>query len=433
MSNLALISGSIVRPGDDEYAAASTVYGGVGEPALIVRVDSVDDVVAAVGYARDESLQLSVRSGGHSGSGHSTHTGGLVIDLRALRSIDVEGTTVRVGGGATWGEIAAALEPHGLALTSGDTLSVGVGGLTLGGGFGWMVRGYGLALDSLVAAEVVLASGEVVAASRTENPDLFWALRGGGGNYGVVTSFVFDAHPVAGVVFGSITYPREQLGETLRLYRDTMRGAPERLNATFLAFPDFGPDGPPGVQVVVCWEGTDEGAARAAYEPLLAGSTSHDIGVRAYKDALDEAHPPEGVVFANDNGFVANLTDAVIDDLVTAYRAIGAGVLMLRSLGGAFARVAPEATAFAHRDAEVLVITAGFINPAEEAEGKARFRRAWAGFAPHTAGTYGNFLEIADDASVARMYPPTTLERLRSLKRQYDPANLFRLNQNVAP
>ncbi|CAN5383179.1 FAD-binding oxidoreductase [soil metagenome] len=428
------ITGTVLRPGDGAYAEAASVYAGTGTPTLIVRPRSAQDVAHAIGYARAESLVVSIRSGGHSGLAHSTNDGGLVIDLRDLSVIAVDGTRVSIGGGATWGAIAAALRDHGLALSSGDTLSVGVGGLTLGGGFGWLVRQYGLAIDSLVGAEVVTAAGEILDASETDSPELFWAIRGGGGNFGVVTRFDFEAHPLEGVVFGTITYPADDLEPVLRRWRNVMREAPEALNSTFLALPSFGPDVPPSAQVLVCFSGTDEAAALAVYEPLLVGSTSHDILARPYTEVLDEAHPPEGVLFENNNALARVLDDDTIAGLVRGYSAIGSGVLMIRSLGGAFGRVGSDATAFAHRDAEALVITAGFIPPEEEGQGRARFRRAWDGeFAPHLHGAYGNFLGTDDVATVERICLPATLQRLRSVKAQYDPENVFARNQNVPP
>lgn len=430
------MSGEVVLPGDDDYEAASAVNYSTGAPAVIVRAQSVRDVAQAVRYAASEGLVLSVRGGGHSGSGFGTNIDGLVIDLSALDSIEVlDGGLVRVDGGARWGAIAAALQPHNLALTSGDTTSVGVGGLTLGGGVGWMVRQYGLALDSLVAAEVVTASGDVVTASEHENSELFWALRGGGGNFGAVTSFTFQAHPLDGIVAGSIMLSADDLAPTLKAWRDAMRAAPEELNTTFLAMPAFGPEMPAATQILVVYAGSDESAASAAIEPLLRlpGVLSSEFAPKAYVDILEEAHPPEGVRIVDNNSFVADFSDEAIDKLTSVYAEIGGAVLMIRSLVGAFNRVPEDATAFGFRDSEVLLICAAFIPPDSPNEAVDRIRSLWKTLAPHTQGTYGNFASTVGDESTPHMYSQATLARLAQIKYTWDPGNLFSENHNILP
>jgi FAD/FMN-containing dehydrogenase len=450
-------SGTLIEPGAAEYDAACVVYSAVGAPAVVVRPANTADVVEAVTYAREHDLVLSVRSGGHSAAAHSTNTGGLVIDLRDMNSVEVlDGTLdpalavptalqpvpdaadtplVRIGGGAVWGDIALALQPHGLALTSGDTVSVGVGGLTLGGGIGWMVRQHGLALDSLVSAEIVTAAGDIVHASADNEPELFWAIRGGGGNFGVVTSFTFQPHRLGGVVAGPIMYGPENIAGLLAGWRDAMRAAPEELNSTFLALPAFGEEMPAGVQILVCYAGADEEAAQAAIYPFmeLGGVIAHDIRPKAYADVLEEAHPPPGVTIVNDNGLARELDDDLITTLAAAYRGMGAAALMIRSLGGAFSRVPSDATAFAHRDSEALIIAVTFMDPDTAAEGTANFDRLWATVAPLMVGSYGNFQARVDEKTIASMYPPATRERLIAAKRKYDPHNLFNQNHNVAP
>ena len=256
-------AGSILLPDSEEYPAAATAYGVLGSPALVARPSSAADVAAAIGYARAQGLPLSVRSGGH--TLFSTNNGGMVLDLAHISDVEVLGDgLVRVGGGAVWGDVARALQPYGLAISSGDTYSVGVGGLTLGGGIGWMVRQQGLALDNLREAEVVLPSGAVVTASDTSEPELFWALRGGGGNFGVVTRFTFQAHPLPGVVAGAINVDPERLADTLRGWRDVMRQSPEELNSTVIAMPAFGPEMPAVTQMLVCFGGNDVDEAMRA-------------------------------------------------------------------------------------------------------------------------------------------------------------------------
>ncbi len=429
--------GEIIAPGSPEYEVARNTVYGRGEPLLVVRPLSAGDVALAVRYAVENDLVLSVRSGGHSSSGYGTNSGGLVIDLSGMRAIEVlDGGRVRIQGGALWGDIATALQPHGLALTSGDTLSVGVGGLTLGGGVGWLVRLHGLALDSLVEAEVVTADGETVTASELVHPDLFWALRGGGGNFGVVTAFPFQAHALDGGIGGAIQCDLSSLESTIRGWRNAMRSADDRLSTTLLAMPDFGPEMPASVQVLVCWAGTDSAEAEAAIAPLLAlpGAQGHTIEQKPYVAMLDEAHPPEGpITIVDNNSFSPRFDDEQVAALVEAHAGFGAAVLMLRSLGGAFGRVAQDATAFAFRDSEVLLISAAFLPadaPSAEAE---RIRRVWASLPGTVSGKYGNFTSMTDNSAVDDFYPRATLDRLRSVKRQWDPRNIFRLNQNVVP
>jgi FAD/FMN-containing dehydrogenase len=299
-----------------------------------------------------------------------------------------------------------------------------------------MVREHGLAIDSLVEAEVVLPSGEIVTASAEAHPDLFWAIRGGGGNFGVVTTFTFQAHPLDGVVFGTLDFDPAQIGPVLRGWRDVMRSAPETFESTFLAMPAMGPGMDPALQLIVLHPGRD----LAAPEPVLAqlralpGYKSEDIAAKEYAETLDEAHPFEGEppTIVGSNGFVADFGDDVVDVVLSSHTALG-GVLMVRYLRGAYNRVAADATAWAHRDAEVLVMGVAFLPPKAPQEMIDGVLAAWAPVLANTSGTYGNFVQRAGDEITALMYPPTTLERLREVKRTYDPQNLLRRNHNVAP
>jgi len=429
----------VLLPGDDAYLDAATVAKGPGSPVVVVRPTGAEDVAAAVGFARDHGLDLSVRSGGHDSLGRSTNDGGVVIDLRPLDAIEVDGDVVTIGGGATWGAVAEALTPHGLALSSGDTRSVGVGGLTLGGGVGWFVRLWGLAIDSLIGAEVVLADGRIVQTSATEEPDLFWALRGGGGNFGVVTRFTFRAHPLpSGVVSGSIEVDPAQLGAVFRGWRDVLRAAPEELSTTYLGMPSFAEGMPATSQITFVWAGDDVAAATAAIAPLLEfpSVTGHTIERMPYADVLVAEQPDAEQVeapalrFIDENGFAAAFDDELIDELVSVRDEIG-GVLMVRLLGGAFGRVASDATAWAYRDTEAWIFSVAFL-PEEIADAQEpRLRAAWRRLDPWLAGFYGNFSSLADP--VESMYPPATLARLRAIKRRYDPDNLFRRTHNIRP
>jgi FAD/FMN-containing dehydrogenase len=436
------IAGPVLTPGADDYLDAATVAKGPGSPAAVVKPADAADVAAAVAFARDQGLVLSVRSGGHDSLGRSTNDGGLVIDLRSIADIAVDGDLVTIGGGARWGDVAAALAPHGLALSSGDTKTVGVGGLTLGGGVGWFVRLWGLAIDSLVSAEVVLADGRVVTASETSEPDLFWALRGGGGNFGVVTHFTFRAHPLPdGVVSGTIDVaPDTDLVSVFTAWRDALRVAPEQLTTTYMGMPSFGPEMPASSQIVFVWAGGDVDEAAAAIAPLLQipGVTGHTIAAMPYADVLMEEQPDAAEVDApaiamvDDNGFAARFDDDLIAELAAVKRELGDTVLMVRLLGGAYGRVDPEATAWGYRDTEAWIISVAFYPEGEIFDAQApRARALWSRLDPWLAGMYGNFSSLTDP--VERMYAPATLARLRAIKAAYDPANLFHRTHNIRP
>jgi FAD/FMN-containing dehydrogenase len=262
--------GDIIEPGGAEYESASRSVLAAGSPAYVLRPKSVGDVQAGVRFAAGAGLLLSVRGGGHGFPGFGTNDGGAVIDLGKLANVEIidkERHLVRIGGGATWGQVAAALAPHGLAISSGDTKSVGVGGLTLTGGIGWKVRKYGLALDNVVAAEVVTANAEVVPASAEENPELFWAIRGGGGNFGTVTAFEFVAHPTTDVFYGKIAFPASEAATVLQGWADYLRSAPEELTAVVDFANPFagGPEAP--VEIHVAFDGDDPVLAARAIDP----------------------------------------------------------------------------------------------------------------------------------------------------------------------
>ena len=433
------IEGSVLLPSDGEYAVAATTYAGTGEPSVVVRPSGAADVTAAIGYAVANELVLSVKSGGHSGVGFGTNTGGVVIDMSSLKSVEVldaAARTVRIGSGATWGEVADALREPGLAITSGDTLSVGVGGLAQGGGLGWMVRKYGLAIDNLIGAEIVTADGQVRRVSAEENQDLFWAIRGGAGNVGVVTTFDFTAAPVRNVIAGTIQYQRDDLQGLLRGWRDAMRSAPEELTTAFLIFPAFGPEIPPGAAAFVCYADDDEQAGMAAIEPLLRIGTvkEHDVASKPYGDILEEAHPPPGLKIAAKNTYLPEVTDELITAVDAQFGETGAGVVFLRSLGGAMNRVAADATAFAHRDSEGLVV-AGMFMPADtpDADADLIVEKAWGPLAALGRGAYPGFTSTNTERDIADIFPAATHTRLAEIKREYDPANLFNQNHNVKP
>ncbi|QNO36981.1 FAD-binding oxidoreductase [Protaetiibacter sp. SSC-01] len=423
----------ILLPGDAAYEDVRPVYFGAGDPAAIVRPTTPEQVADALRLAREHGLPVSVRSGGH-GAKAFPNPDGLVIDMRAFDSIEVhDDGTVRVGTGATWGEVATALAPHGLVITSGDTRDVGVGGLALGGGMGWLVRAVGLTIDILEAADIVLPDGRYVTASADSEPELFWALRGGGGNFGVATHFTFRATRLPAVVGGHISLALDDLAGALRAWRDAMREAPDELSATFLALPAMGPDVPPSAQLIVCYAGDDEAAALAAIAPLLAlpGVTGSDISRRPYSDLVEEAMSPPPVTMVGGHG-LADFDDDVIADYTAAVRSFEAPtVASVRYLGGAFARVDPDATAFAVRDREVMLFRVVMLPPDAAPELVEAAAAPWEPMRARITSTYGNFVEKGDPSVLPLIYPPATLERLRAVKRRYDPENLLARNHNI--
>lgn len=433
------ITGEVITPDNAQYETLRNTYAQTGSPALIVRCHTNEDIIAAVQFARDNLLKLSVRSGGHSISGMSTNEGGLVIDLSHFNTVEVldaEQHTVRIGTGAKWGEAAEALAAHGLALSSGDTKSVGVGGLTLGGGIGWLVRKDGLTIDNLLAADIITADGRSLRVSAEEHRDLFWAIRGGGGNFGIVTSFEFRAHPLKEVVGGTISYSPGESESVLRKWAAYMRTAPEELNSTLVLFPGFGPTFPAQIMIYVCYAGDDEAVANQAIKPLqeLGTVQQQNVAKMPYYKMLEEAHPPAGVKSVSNTGFVKTLNEEVLAALAANYGRAGTPVVQVRSLGGAMARVNPQATAFAHRDYEAFILAAALVPvdmPREQAE---QIRQAaWSPLKPFAHGGYVNFMTDAGETSIAAAYPPETYARLASVKAQYDPDNLFNQNHNIKP
>ncbi|HEU4331155.1 MAG TPA: FAD-binding oxidoreductase, partial [Lapillicoccus sp.] len=316
-------AGEVLTPDDAGFADATAWPGPPVSPDVLVRPSSAEEVGAALVWAAAEGVDVAVRSGGH--GMWVPIPGGLLIDLQALSSVEVgDGHVVRIGAGAMWGDVADALAPHGLALSSGDTRSVGVGGNALGAGIGWLVRSVGLAVDQLVGAEIVTADGRVVNASADENPDLFFAIRGGGGNFGVATRLDFRAAPLDAVVFGTAPIDPDPLGAAIRGVRDAMREAPRELVVTLVKPPPFGPPMPPMVTMV--WAGGDEAAARSALAPLFAvdGVGEADLQVVPYASTLVELPPmPPGPMpkMTGTNGIFARLEDATVDRAVQALAA----------------------------------------------------------------------------------------------------------------
>jgi len=438
--------GELVRPGDDGYEAHRRVWNGMIDrhPALIARCRSTDDVIAAINFARQQGLLLAVRGGGHSFAGFSTCDDGLVLDLSPMQAVEVEPDrrVARADGGVTWSGFDAATHADGLASTGGLVSTTGIAGLTLGGGIGWLQRRYGLACDNLLSVELVTAAGEVVRASEAENAELFWGLRGGGGNFGVVTSFEFRLHPVSLVVGGLLLFGASRAGEVLRFYRDYIRDCPDELTTWLSAITapaaDFVPEdlqGKAALAVLACHCG-DPADAELAIRPLRELGPEVDLiestPYPALQSMFDEDLPP-GLRCYLKAGYAAELTDPLIDTIVHHTAAIpsASSTFDFHHMGGAVARVAADATAFGdRRSAFCFNIVGVWEEPAADST-----NRAWVhGFASAlepfgTGGVYVNF--TAEPGPVRAAYGDKKYARLRALKNQYDPTNLFRLNQNI--
>ncbi|MFC4121575.1 FAD-binding oxidoreductase [Nonomuraea zeae] len=432
--------GDIIEPGAAGYEPAARAVLASGSPAYVLRPESVRDVQAGVRFAAGAGLALSVRGGGHAFAGFGTNDGGVVIDLGGLANVEVidkDRHLVRIGGGATWGQVAEALAPYGLAISSGDTKGVGVGGLTLTGGMGWKVRKHGLALDQLAAAEVVTAGGEIVRASAAENPELFWAIRGGGGNFGIVTVFEFVAHPTTDVFYGKIAFPASESATVLHGWADYLRTAPEELSSTATFANPFAGGAEAPVEIFVAFDGDDPELAAGAIDPIrrLGTVIGDDVALVPYADTLvDGLTPPPGIRLVTRSAFAGEESASEVLSILTEAGASGRSPLIaVRSVGGAVSRVPGDATAYAHRGAELMLVTT--IAGPEPALDAARpaLDAIWAKLAPHVTGAYANFLASATEEDVAAIYPAPTYGRLAAVKRQYDPGNLFAGNHNVRP
>ena len=444
------VRGEIVRPDDPAYEDARKVHNGMIDrrPSAIVRCASIEDVVATVNHAREAGLDISVRGGGHSVPGFGTNDDGIVCDLSAMREVEVDPSkrTARVQGGAMWRDFDAAAHPHGLATTGGIISTTGVGGLTLGGGIGHLARGCGLSCDNLISAEVVTADGSIVQASDSENPDLFWALRGGSGNFGVATSLEFRLHPVSDIYGGPIFYEVDRAAEVMRAYREFIADAPEELGAFFafqIAPPlPFIPEerhGETMCLIVTCWSGPPE-EGPAAIAPLLefAPVVANGLGVMPYpalNSAFDELLP-KGLQHYWKAAFVKELTD----DAIAAHVECGPRVpcveatMHLYPINGACHRVGADETAFAHRDANFACVIAGmWPDPEDNIRNIAWVRDYYEAVQPHSeVGGYVNFMG-ADDSGRVRDNYGGNYDRLVEVKRRYDPDNLFHMNQNIVP
>lgn len=442
------IAGTVITPDHPDYDQARTVtYGDLlKRPGLIIRVAGPDDIATAIAYARDNGLELAVRSGGHSGGGFSSTEGGLVIDVRGLKSIEIdpEARTVWAGSGVTAMELTEALAPHKLIVGFGDAGTVGISGITLGGGVGYLSRKHGLTIDSLLAAEIVTANGELLLADADNHPDLFWALRGGGGNFGVVTRLKYRLHALPAFTGGMLLLPAT--AETIAGFVRAARAAPEELSSIAMVMPapplPFLPTEAHGKTVLLAmmaFAGEDN-AAQAALAPFRALATPLADFVKAgpYAGMYPPEDPSQHPTIVSMNQFLSDIgTDEA--ETILGYLAESDApmrVCQIRVLGGAIARVPVEATAYPHRQSPIMVNYAAFYNGAEDRAGKLAWVRDFAK-AMHQGddGAYVNFVndEGPERVKAAYAYPGATWDRLRQVKRRYDPENLFRRNQNIPP
>ncbi len=444
------VRGAVLAPSDDGYEEARQVYNAMIQrrPGVIVRVADTADVITCVNTARDGKVPLAVRGGGHNAAGLGVADGALVVDLSHLHGIrvDPEAGTVRVEGGCVWGDVDHATHPFGLAVPCGFIASTGVGGLTLGGGSGYLTRSAGLTIDNLLSADVVLADGRLVTASADDHPDLFWALKGGGGNFGIVTSFLFRAHPVKNVIGGPTMWAVDKAEDALRGFQDLIETAPEELGG-FFAFTTVPPVPPFPAElhgrtvaaVVWCYNGTQEGFDDLVgpfveeVEPLLHGP--HELPFPALQSFFDPLYPA-GLQWY----WRADFLPALSDEAIAEHARLGGtlptpqSTMHLYPLNGAAARVSADATAYRHRDALWSQVIVG-VDPDP---GMAGALRDWAvgyydALHPYSTGAaYVNFMMDEGHDRIQASYG-VNYERLTRVKRRYDPDNLFQVNQNIPP
>jgi FAD/FMN-containing dehydrogenase len=444
--------GTLLRAGDSGYDEARQVFNGMIDrsPGVIARCADADDVALAVNAAREGGLELSVYGGGHGVTGSAVCDGGICVDLRDMSGIDVDpaARTVRAEGGARWGEFDAATQEHGLAVTGGRVTDTGIAGLALGSGSGWLERKLGFTCDSLIAAEVVTADGRKVVASETENPDLFWGLRGGGGNFGIVTAFHFRLHPIGPIVLGGmLAYPAPMAGDVFRFWRDFMLGAPDEVGSgfAFITAPpaDFVPEpvrGHPIVGIILCYAGPVE-EGEAVLRPLREfGTPALDLvqpmPYLAVQQLLDEANQ-KGTRNYWTADFYTGLPDDAVDVLVERATQPVSPLTQITVVagGGAIARVDDDATAFGQRDAPFNIHFLSMWSDAADDERNIEYTRALNGaLKPWSTGRlYLNFIGDEGPGRVEAAFGAEKFAKLQAIKKQWDPTNLFHHNQNIRP
>ena len=443
-------SGRILRDGDTSYDDARSIFNAMIDrrPALIARCATTQDVVAAVNFARERDLLVSVKGGGHAPTGHAVCDGGLMIDLSLMKkvTVDPQARVATAEGGVTWGEFDAATQEHGLAVTGGRVPSTGIGGLTLGSGSGWLERKLGYTVDNMLGAEIVLASGDIVHASESENPDLFWGLRGGGGNYGIVTKFEYRLHEIGPTVFGGmLVFPRFRAGEVIRAYRDFMEKADDDIGGgvVLVCAPpeDFVPEpmhGMPVVAIIVCYTGKPEDGP-AAIQPFLdlqpVMNMTQPMPYLEVQKLIEAGNQPGNQQYWKAE-MLPELPDEAVEALVNSAAEPPSTMtaIIVQPLGGAVHRVPDDASAMGWRGAKWAVHILGqWPDPRENDEQIAWVRNVDASLQPWVqSGTYLNYLMDEGEQRVKESFG-AHYKRMEELKNKYDPANFFRLNQNIKP
>jgi FAD/FMN-containing dehydrogenase len=436
------LRGQLLRPGDNAYDDARRLWNGTFDrrPAMIARCAGTADVISAVNFARENRLQVAVRGGGHSFPGHSVCDGGLVVDLSFMKSIRVDpiSSTARAQAGAKWIDFDHETQAFGLATTGGTASDTGIAGLTLGGGLGWLSSKYGLTVDNLISADLVLADGRFLTASSTRNQDVFWGLRGGGGNFGVVTSFEYELHAVGPPVLGGmVLYPFAKAKEVLRFYREFSQNvAPDELT-TYAGFLNP-PNGEVMAALICCYCGPlDKG--EEVIRPLrsVASPLQDMLGPMPYtaQQCLTDAALPAGSHYYTKGGFLSDLSDEAIDVFAeyVATKPSPLSAVLIQTVCGAASRVDPQATAFAHRQSPYApVIVSQWLNQAETEQHVRWARDFWKALQLFAGGVYINDLSHDDEDRIRSGYG-VNYERLAALKKKYDPDNFFLLNPNIKP
>lgn len=436
------LRGHCIAPGDDGYDGARTIPNGMIDrhPALIARCAGVADVITAVHFGRDHHLPVAVRGGGHGVPGFAVCDSGLMIDLSPMKSIRVDPIrrAARAEGGVTWGEFDHETQAFGLATTGGTVGRTGIAGLTLGGGHGFLMRKYGLACDNLLSVDVVTADGRLLAASVTENADLFWGLRGGGGNFGVATSFEYQLHPVGPVLGGLLIHPMNQARTVVSFYREFTRTAPDELGS-FAVLATL-PDGTRAAVILLGYNGPiDEGERVVRPLRTFGPPLSDQVGPLPYTalQSIVENFNPPGLRNYWKTSYLKELSDDAIDVIVERFETVPSPYshVVLYRLGGAVNRVGTDDTAVAYRDARHVFLVVGmWSDSAQDDENIQWVRELWSAVQPFSSG--GFYVNYEADAALEQIrvaYGPEKYERLVALKNKYDPANLFRLNQNIKP
>ncbi|MEU8226788.1 FAD-binding oxidoreductase [Kribbella sp. NPDC048915] len=427
------VTGEVLVDGDQGYADAGRVIMAEGSPRVIVRCTGAADVVAALQYAEANDLPIAVRSGGHHAAGFGTNDGGVLIDVRPMNEVRLlPDNIVRVGTGAVWGRVAERLGKAGLAISSGDTAGVGVGGLMAGGGIGWMVRKHGLAIDNVVAAELVTADGSVRRVDAEQDPELFWGLRGAAGSLGVVTSYDIAATERSTVHFGALLYPWTQAAQVIAGWAEYQRTAPEELTSSLQLAPTMMADGQVPVAITVCVTG-DPAHRDAIIEPLrhLGNLLTDKVTEVPYADVFERMEMPADWRPRIRNGFFDAIGDGLSDRLLEARKRIPGMAVEIRALGGAFGSMPADATAFAHRDARFMVNSIVVGSPEQQGSQPEDFDALWSTLRP--TGAYVNFLSHPTDADLELCYPKAHRARLAKLKQQVDPGHVFRSPLSVPP